>query len=122
MSNSSPTPAANGQASSSDEGMLSRFKRTASTLKDQGFNYFTTQTQNEAKQQPTTPDVSNATGSNGPSAKEQEKETAGRPTAFERFMNLGKARKDQQVTFPPPHWESGEGTEKKDTVQPGPCS
>ena len=29
------------------------------------------------------------------------------PTAFERFMSLGKSRKDWEVEFPPSHWTDG---------------
>ena len=35
-----------------------------------------------------------------------------KPTPFQRFLNLGKVRKDWEVEFPPSHWDRpGEGSE-----------
>ncbi|KIP10093.1 hypothetical protein PHLGIDRAFT_115730 [Phlebiopsis gigantea 11061_1 CR5-6] len=31
----------------------------------------------------------------------------GNPTPFERFLSLGRTRKDSQIQFPPPHWGIG---------------
>ena len=40
------------------------------------------------------------------------------PTAFERFVSLGKARKDWEVEWPPSHWTDGEAR----SASPGECS
>lgn len=117
MSNNTPkvttplidTPKVDGPATPSGEtqGYLSMLQRTATTLTSQGLNYI-----NQARGGATTPDdrdnsISTTKGKAG-------------PTAFERFMNLGKTRKDWEIEWPPAHWNEDSG--KKDvveTVHPG---
>lgn len=110
-----------GQATPSGDGQgyLSRLQRTATTVTSQGLNYF-----NKARggtDGNATPKSPNVDGGGTNPATPKEGDGTAKPTAFERFMSLGKARKDWQVEWPPSHW-NGEEDGKKDiveTIHPG---
>ena len=55
------------------------------------------------------PDTSDESQSSGPNAQPStpQGDVAKRPTAFERFMSLGKTRKNWEFDFPPSHWMGG---------------
>ena len=116
MSNNTPqvttpvldTPKVDEQTTSGEpQGYLSRLQRTATTLTSQGLNYI-----NQARAGATATDDKDDNAS-------IPKGKAG-PTAFERFMNLGKTRKDWEVEWPPAHWnEDSRSKDIVETVHPG---
>ncbi|KAI0749156.1 hypothetical protein BC629DRAFT_1598940 [Irpex lacteus] len=102
------TPSGDGQ------GYLTRLQRTATTVTSHGLNYF-----NKARggtDGNATPKSPNVDGSGTNPATPKEDDGVVKPTAFERFMSLGKARKDWEVEWPPSHW-NGEEDGKKDVVE-----
>ncbi|KAI0094338.1 hypothetical protein BDY19DRAFT_912293 [Irpex rosettiformis] len=107
---SSNTPKAGREATPTGEtqGYLSRLQRTASTLTSQGLNYFNQSREGNPTTDPSGADLSTPKERGG---------TTG-PTAFERFMSLGKTRKDWEVEWPPSHWNEGESEGVVETVQP----
>ncbi|KAI0697603.1 hypothetical protein BC835DRAFT_1519164 [Cytidiella melzeri] len=103
------------------QGYISRLSRSASTMTSQGLSYFnsvrgggTKQDDNSpAKSRPGTP---KADGSSTNPTTSKEGSVAPNTTAFERFMNLGKTRKDWEIEWPPSHW-AGDKDGKKDVVE-----
>jgi hypothetical protein len=123
-SNPTDPPAASGTES---KGYLSRLQRTASTLTSQGISYFnqaragntTADDSSTSQSAPRTPKVDGNINSQ-PTTPKEGANTA-KPTAYERFMSLGKTKKGWEVEWPPSHW--GENQEAKqdvvETIQPG---
>lgn len=102
------------------EGVLSKFRRTANTVKDQGLSYFSAPAQQQGSGQTAASIPGTPNGADGSQTITQG--GSGKPTAFERFMNLGKTRKEWNVAFPPPHWSGADETAAHETVeteQPG---
>ncbi|KAI0347665.1 hypothetical protein BDW22DRAFT_1423948 [Trametopsis cervina] len=96
------------------QSVLSRLQRTASTLTSQGLSYFNQPRKNTtdgtASPQPKTPKLDGCDTTSTTPKPEDGADKSAVPTAFERFMGLGKTRKDWEVEWPPSHWaENREG-------------
>ena len=104
--------AANKQTVSSDpaDGALTRFTRTVS---DHAKSYFGQRSVSGSVSQPNTPQ---STSEHAEPSIPQNEDVSKMPTAFERFMNLGKVRKDWEVEWPPKHWTQQEGVRDSEVL------
>lgn len=94
------------------EGPLARFRRTVTEASESAKNYLGHLGSSSSTPQPSTPkleEAPQATPSTPKVGTLRLGHASAKPTAFERFMSLGKVRKEWEVEWPPSHWVDAAG-------------
>ena len=92
------------------EGAMARLRRTVNEASESAKSYLGQLGSSSSTSQPTTPKPDeNHKTTDSKSGIPQPGDGFRKPTAFERFMSLGKARKDWEVEWPPSHWADSSG-------------
>ncbi|KAJ3558549.1 hypothetical protein NM688_g862 [Phlebia brevispora] len=90
---------------------FARFRRTVNEVSTNAKNYLGQLGSGSSSPQPSTSKVDDTTVASRPQTPKVEGGPR-KPTAYERFINIGRVRKDWEIEWPPRHWISD--TEQSD--------